>query len=177
MRRYLLDTTPLTGYLHARPGMLTLAQPWIRDREAATSILVYGEALEYLKGFPDYPRRHAELRRLLRAIAPVFISPTVMERYADLRRQLRPPHGPGLIGDIDTLIAATALTHDLILVTADGDFDRVPGLRLMQLDHRSTAPRRHLLPSAPAASLEIPSPGRENGQYCTSASTRIPART
>lgn len=34
----------------------------------------------------------------------------------------------GLIGDIDTLIAATALEHGLILVTTDSDFGRVPGL-------------------------------------------------
>ena len=139
MRRYLLDTTPLTAYLHARPGVLALARPWIRRREAATSILVYGEVLEHLHSFPDLPRRHAELRRLLRAIVPIFISPTVMDRYADLRRRLRPPHGPGLIGDLDTLIAATAITHDLVLVTTDGDFERVPGLRLMQLDRTSFA--------------------------------------
>ena len=84
--------------------------------------------MEYLKGFPDESRRHVQLRRLLRAIVPVFIGHTVMARYTDLRRQLRPPYGPGLIGDIDTLLAATALTHDLILVTTDGNFDRVPGL-------------------------------------------------
>jgi predicted nucleic acid-binding protein len=139
MRRYLLDTTPLTAYLHARPAMVTLAQPWIRSREAATSILVYGESLEYLKGLPDYPRRHSQVRRLLRAIVPVFLGHTVMERYADLRRQLRRPHGPGLIGDMDTLIAATALTHRLILVTTDSDFGRVPGLSFIQLDRTSFA--------------------------------------
>jgi predicted nucleic acid-binding protein len=32
-----------------------------------------------------------------------------LEQYADIRRKLRPPQGPGLIGDTDTLIAATAL--------------------------------------------------------------------
>jgi predicted nucleic acid-binding protein len=53
-----------------------------------------------------------------------------MERYADIRRALRPPYGPGLIGDIDTLIAATALERDLTLVTIDSDFQRVPGLQV-----------------------------------------------
>jgi len=52
----------------------------------------------------------------------------IAETYADIRRQLRPPHGPGLIGDSDTLIAATALTLDLVLITTDSDFDRVPGI-------------------------------------------------
>ncbi len=43
---------------------------------------------------------------------------------------LRPPYGTGLIGDIDTLIVATALERELIMVTADSDFSRVPGLQL-----------------------------------------------
>ncbi|MGH2588003.1 MAG: type II toxin-antitoxin system VapC family toxin [Dehalococcoidia bacterium] len=44
------------------------------------------------------------------------------------------PTALGLIGDIDTLIAATALEYDLTLVTTDGDFTRVPGLKLLLLD-------------------------------------------
>ena len=46
---------------------------------------------------------------------------------------LRPPYGPGLIGDIDTLIAATALVYDLALVTTGSDFTRVPQLHVMVL--------------------------------------------
>jgi len=53
---------------------------------------------------------------------------------------LRPPHGPGLVGDVDTLITATALEHDLTLVTTDGDFERVPDLRLILLDRRTFQP-------------------------------------
>src|SRR5438874_2603684 len=101
MRRYLLDTTPLAAYLLTRRPIVPLIQRWMRSRQAATSILAYGEVLEYLKGQADYPRRHAQLRRLLLTIVPVFVTHAVMERYADLRRQLRPSHGPGLIGDID----------------------------------------------------------------------------
>lgn len=41
--------------------------------------------------------------------------------------------GVGLIRDIDTLIAATALEHDLTVVTLDGDFQRVPVLKVMLL--------------------------------------------
>lgn len=57
----------------------------------------------------------------------------LLDRYADLRRTLRPPHGPGLIGDIDTLIAATALEQGLTLATSDSDFQRVPGLSVLLL--------------------------------------------
>jgi predicted nucleic acid-binding protein len=60
-----------------------------------------------------------------------------MERYADLRLRMRRPHGSGLIGDIDTLIAATALERRVQVVTTDGDFLRVPDLGALLLDRTS----------------------------------------
>lgn len=53
MRRYLLDTGPLTAFLFNRPGALSLMTPWIRDQEAAISILVYAEVTEHIKGRPN----------------------------------------------------------------------------------------------------------------------------
>ena len=47
-----------------------------------------------------------------------------------LLRQLRRGQ---LIGDIDTLIAATAFERNLTLVTSDSDFQRVPGLQVQLL--------------------------------------------
>ena len=70
MRRYLLDTSVLSAYLLGRPGAVSLVTPWIRNREAATSILVYGEVIEYLKGRQDLARRHPELRDLVVEITP-----------------------------------------------------------------------------------------------------------
>lgn len=110
--------------------------PWITHREAATSILVYGEVTEYNHSFPDVSLRQAQLRRLLREISPYVPTYAILERYAELRRQMRPPYGSGLIGDVDTLIAATALERDLILVTIDGDFQRVPDLKVNLLPRR-----------------------------------------
>ena len=137
MKRYLLDTSPLTALLRSRPASVTLITPWINRHEVATSILVYGEVLEYLTSLSDYSRRQLELRRFLREIYPYSLTYSILERYADIRRQLRPPRGPGLIGDIDTLIAATAMQRNLTLVTTDTDFQRVPGLKLMLLPRKS----------------------------------------
>lgn len=131
MRRYRGDSAPLAAYLHGRPAAVALISPWIARREAVTSILVYAEVIEYLKGLSDFPRRQRELRTLLREVYPYFLTYAILERYADLRRQLRPPHGPGLIGDIDTLIAATAVERDLSVVTTDRDFERLPALNVM----------------------------------------------
>jgi len=133
MRRYLLDTGPLGAYLQGRQAVVHLVAPWLRQREAATSILAYGEVVEYMKGFSDFLTLHTQLRRLLRHIYPYFLTYRILERYADLRRSLRRPYGPGLIGDIDTLIAATALERNLTVVTIDTDFQRVPNLRVILL--------------------------------------------
>ena len=131
MKRYLLDTGPLAAYLNGRPRAVQLLSPWIARREAATSALVYAEITEYFKNLPGFDERHADLRELLRVVYPYFLTYGILERYADIRRALRPPHGPGLIGDIDTLIAATAIEHSLTIVTTDHDFERVPGLSSM----------------------------------------------
>jgi predicted nucleic acid-binding protein len=139
LRRYLLDTTPLAAYLFGRPPAVALIGPWLDNHEAATSILIYGEVIEYLMGRSHFPDRQAQLRQLLREITPLFLSYSVLDRYALLRRGLRPPHGPGLIGDIDGLIAATALERGLTVVTTDGDFTRVPGLSVLLLDRQSLA--------------------------------------
>jgi predicted nucleic acid-binding protein len=140
VRRYLLDTTPLTAYLFGRQPAVDLVDSWLDGHEAATSILVYGEVVEYLLARPDFPARQTQLRRLLRAIPPLFLSYSVLDRYARLRRSLRPPHGPGLIGDVDALIAATALERGLTVVTTDGDYERVTGLAVLRLDRRTLTP-------------------------------------
>lgn len=130
MRRYLLDSAPLAAYLNGRRAAVELITPWISRREAATSILVYAEISEYIKSLPEFPRRHAELRRLLGQVYPYFLTYPILDRYADILRQLRPPYGPGLIGDIDCLIAATASERGLTVVTTDRDFQRVPGIEV-----------------------------------------------
>lgn len=137
MRRYLLDSGPLAAYLNGRPAAVQLVSPWIARREVATSILVYAEVIEYFKSLPRFAERHVELRQLLQVVYPYFLTYGILERYADIRRALRPPHGPGLIGDIDTLIAATALERNLTIVTTDQDFERVPELVSMTVTVRS----------------------------------------
>ncbi len=51
MRRYLLDSPIVTGYLKGRK-VVTLVEPWIEENQAATSLLVYEEVSEYNQAFP-----------------------------------------------------------------------------------------------------------------------------
>jgi len=129
MKRYLLDTALVAAFLHGRPKAMHLITPWVKNDEAATSILVYGEVVEYLKGLATFEAYRAKLQKLfhLKQITPYPLTYPILERYADIRRSLRPLHKD--IGDIDTLIAATALEENLTIVTIDGDFARVPELK------------------------------------------------
>ena len=61
----------------------------------------------------------------------------ILELYIDTRRTLQPLHKA--IGDIDTSIAATALEHDLTLVTIDTDFQHVPHLKWKLVDLKKAA--------------------------------------
>jgi predicted nucleic acid-binding protein len=133
MRRYLLDTAPLAALLLARPAAVDLISFWFHRHEVATSILAYAEVVEYIKDFADAKRRQPQLRTLLGEVYPYFLTYPILERYTDIRRRLRKPHGKGLIGDIDTLIAATALERNLTVVTIDSDFQRVPQLQVILL--------------------------------------------
>ena len=127
MKRYLLDSSLLAAYLHNRATAISLISVWVKNDEAATSMLVYGEVIEYLKGLPDYQENYIALHTILIEIPPYPLTYAVLEEFADIRRALRPLHQD--IGDIDTLIAATAREHDLTLVTIDTDFERVPHLK------------------------------------------------
>src|SRR5215204_4663477 len=96
--------------------------------------LVYGEVIEYFSGRSDFTGRKQALQELLLYVHPHLPTLDILEQYAEIRRTLRPPIGPGPIGDIDTVIATTAIVRGLTVVTTDSDFQRVPGLSTLLVD-------------------------------------------
>lgn len=80
MRRYLLDSGPLAGFLNGRPAAVGMIGPWIVQREVATSILVYAEVTEYLRSLSNSASRQADLRQLLRSVYPYFLTYRILER-------------------------------------------------------------------------------------------------
>ncbi len=71
MKRYLLDTSVVAGYLLARAKAKQLVRPLLEREEAATSMLVYGEVAEYVKQFADFATYKASLETLLEQISPL----------------------------------------------------------------------------------------------------------
>lgn len=101
----------------------------LRTEGLAVSIVSYGELFEGAMGASN---PHAEINRFrtfLERLTLLPLTDPIMEVFArnraDLRRQGR------LIPGLDLLIAATAIQHDLTLLTRNArHFGRIPELRL-----------------------------------------------
>ena len=131
MFKYLLDSGPLSGYLIGTRKAQNVITPWIANKEVVTSNLVYAEVHEFILGFKDYYKWNNQLLSIVFGPIPALnLDHAVLRRYGEIRNYLRPRNE--LIGDIDTLIAATALEHDISIVTNNvRHFSRVPGLSVI----------------------------------------------
>lgn len=124
---YLVDTDRVADYLKGRPDavdQLTALAP----EGMSISLVTYGEIYEGIYFGRDPAHQEASFRAFLRFTDTLGLTRAVMKRFARVRGELRALGQ--LIGDPDLIIAATALHHDLTLVTRNyRHFERVPGLR------------------------------------------------
>src|SRR4029079_18245927 len=99
--------------------------------EIGISIITYGEVYEGIILGPQRRINEDALNEFLRVADVVQLTRPIMRRYARIRGELR--RDGRRLEDTDLLIAATALDHDVTLVTRNvNHFTRVPGLRLYQ---------------------------------------------
>jgi predicted nucleic acid-binding protein len=125
---YLVDTDWVVEYLKGRdPAATTLTE--LRHDGLAISLITFGEVYEGIY-FGRDPEHHEEIfLRFLRRAQVLPLNRTILRHFARIRGQLR-SQGQ-LIGDLDLLIAATAIHHDLTLVTHNQrHFRRIPNLKL-----------------------------------------------
>lgn len=127
---YLVDSDWIADYLKGRRQAVALLTS-LAASGTAISIVTFGEIYEGIYYGQD-PREHERVfRNLLRWVDVLPMNRTVMRRFARIRGRLR--RQGQLLGDPDILIAATALQHDLTLVTRNiRHFSRIPTLRLYQ---------------------------------------------
>jgi tRNA(fMet)-specific endonuclease VapC len=124
---YLLDTNTCIAVLTKREPTLTARWKRARPHEIRLCSIVKAE-LRY--GAEKSARRELALQKLAVFFARFRSLPfddAAAQAYGSLRAELARQGRP--IGPNDTLIAAIALAHDLVLVTHNTEeFRRVPGL-------------------------------------------------
>ena len=128
MNGYLVDTDWIIDSLHGQTEATeTLIQ--LASHGLFVSLISYGELYEGAYYAVDASAALRGLTEFLRGKRLVPLSRSIMERFGVVRRGLR-RHGLA-IGDTDLMIAATALQHDLTLLTRNyRHFARIPALEL-----------------------------------------------
>jgi tRNA(fMet)-specific endonuclease VapC len=123
--RYLIDTNVVIELLANRAWAISR----IKLQDAMfLSVIAYGELLF---GIANSVHREANRSRLDRLLVDWQLVPCMVETgefYASIRSQLKRDGRP--IPEHDIWIAATAMQHDLTLVTRDDHFDHIENLRV-----------------------------------------------
>ena len=129
MSRYLIDTDWIVDALHGYPtAVQTLLD--LAPEGLAVSLISYGELYEGAYYARNPEAALAGLHTFLQGKELLSLTASIMERFGILRGQL-PRVLRQQIGDMDLLIAATALTYDLTLLTRNiRDYQHIPDLKL-----------------------------------------------
>ena len=125
---YLVDSDWVVDYLKGRSGAVSLLDGLFRDG-IAISIITFGEVYEGVYYGSDPEHNEAVFGRFLRGVRVLGINRPIARKFAIIRGALRA--AGRVVPQPDLLIAATAIYHDLTLVTRNlKDFQRVPDLKL-----------------------------------------------
>ena len=127
--KYLVDTDWIIDVLNDQAAAIQTLLALAPDG-LAVSLISYGEPYEGAYYGRDPQAAHASISAFLAGKQLLPLTTEIMEQFGitrgQLTRQLRQQ-----IGDMDFLIAATALHHDLILLTSNiRDFQHIPGLKI-----------------------------------------------
>lgn len=125
---YLVDTDWIIDGLSGRPEALDVLEEQ-RDEGLGVSIVSLGEVYEGAYSNPQPAVHLASFQEFLALFTVLPLTNETMQHFARLRALLR--RQGNLIPYLDLLIAATALEHELVLLTRNRrHFERIPELPL-----------------------------------------------
>ncbi len=128
---YLLDTDCVADYLVGRPDITELLNT-LSQHGAAISLITLGEIYEGIYFGRDPQKGEDGFHRFLRLVEVLPLNDTIVRQFARIRGELR--RTGRIIGDFDILIGATALHHNLTLVTRNiKDYERIPLLTIYKV--------------------------------------------
>lgn len=125
---YLLDTDWVINALAGKREAASVIER-LAPRRLAISLVSVAEIYEGAFNSPNPQAHFHSFRVFLRPFRKLVITDPIAERFAEVRALLR--RRGQLIPDFDILLAATALDHDLTVLTFNRrHFQRVPDLRV-----------------------------------------------
>jgi tRNA(fMet)-specific endonuclease VapC len=125
--RFLLDTNICSVYLRQHP--LVFQKMLQHSGQLAMSSITWAELYSWATQPTAPPSRLTALLDLVSDVDLLPVDREVAEMFGQLRVSLR--QVGGTVPELDAIIAATALTHGLVLVTNNTkDFLRITGLAL-----------------------------------------------
>jgi predicted nucleic acid-binding protein len=120
----LVDSSALIAMLRAGRDFRHELAPWLRAGTLATCAII---RVEVLRGMRD-PRKFKQARDFFALMHEPDYDASFWSGVLDLARDLDRRGYPLHVADL--AIAQSAREMDALLVTLDGDFERVPGLRV-----------------------------------------------
>lgn len=127
--RYLLDTDWAINYLHGDAGTAARVSE-LGAQGIGLSVISLAELYEGVYYSSDPPERERGLHHFLRMFTFLGVDEETCKVFARERGRLRSKRR--LISDFDLLISATALRHDLVLLTNNRrHFEMIEGLQLV----------------------------------------------
>jgi tRNA(fMet)-specific endonuclease VapC len=112
---YLIDTDWLIDVLVGQPATLESIESLRSSGTLSTSVISVGELFEGAFRAGNVARHVNSLRGFIAGFGVINLSVPIMQRFGELRANLR--RAGQLIPDFDLLISATALELDMTLVT------------------------------------------------------------
>ena len=125
---YLVDTDVVANWLKGHQDDVALLRS-LSSQVLAISLITYGELYDGIYYGHNPQTNERNFLQFLRWVDVLALNRTMMKQFARIRGYLR--QSGQIIPDADILIAATALYHDLGLVTHNTrHFSRIPNLKL-----------------------------------------------
>lgn len=127
---YLVDTDWVASALKGRPEATTLLGK-LSSEGLAISLITYGEIYDGVYHGVSPAAQELGFLAFLRSVDVIPLDTDIMRLFARIRGDLR--EAGMKVNDFDLLIAATALHHNLTLVTRNlKHFKRILGLTIYQ---------------------------------------------
>ncbi len=131
MKRYFLETSVIVSFLRNKGNAIEVVENL--KGELTSSFICLAELYEGIYRVKDRVRAEKAVLNFFTGLSEVYgLDREVAENFGRIRAELK--RGGKIIEDLDILLAATCLTHNLTLVTYNAKhFKRVKDLKVLEL--------------------------------------------